>query len=144
MTQNNGPAFADTNIWLYAFIRGQSAEKTSIAQSLLSGRRFIISTQVISEVSVNMIRKASFSEFQIQELITAFFQQHTVVLLNEEIFQNASRLRERYRIAYWDSLLVSAALNAGATQFYSEDMQHGQIFDDKLQVINPFLRKLSE
>jgi predicted nucleic acid-binding protein len=141
MTQNNGLVFADTNIWLYAFIRVQSAEKTSVAQAIISNRRFIISTQVISEICVNLIRKASFSEPEVRELVAAFFQKHTVVLLNEEIFLAASSLRERYQLAYWDSLLVSAALNAGATQFYSEDMQNGQVVDGRLQIVNPFSQK---
>jgi predicted nucleic acid-binding protein len=141
MTQNNGPVFADTNIWLDAFIRGQSAEKTPVAQAIVSNRRFIVSTQVISEICVNLIRKTSFSEPEIRELIAAFFQKHTVVLLNEEILLSASLLRERYRLAYWDSLLISAALNAGATQFYSEDMQDGQVIENKLQIVNPFVQK---
>jgi predicted nucleic acid-binding protein len=141
MTQNNGSVFADTNIWLYAFIRGQSVEKTPIAQAIISNRRFIISTQVISEICVNLIRKTSFSELEVRELVAAFFQKHTVVLLNEEIFLKASQMRERYQLAYWDSLLVSAALNAGATQFYSEDMQNGQVIDGKMQIVNPFVQK---
>jgi len=140
MTQNSGLSFVDTNIWLYAFIRGQSPEKTPIAQGIVSDRQFIVSTQVISEVCVNLIRKASFSEPQIRELVTAFFQKHTVILPNEEIILAGSRLRERHGLAYWDSLLISTALNAGATQFYSEDMQDGQVFEGRLQIVNPFAR----
>ena len=93
MTQNNGLAFADTNIWLYAFIRGQSAEKTPVAQAIISNRQFIISTQIVSEVCINLIRKASFSEPQIRELIAAFFQKHTVILPNEEIILSANFTR---------------------------------------------------
>jgi predicted nucleic acid-binding protein len=140
MTQNNGPAFVDTNIWLYAFIRGQSAAKTPIAQAIVSKPQLIVSTQVISEVCVNLIRKASFPEPQIRELAVAFFQKHTVILPNEEIILRASSLRERHGLAYWDSLLVSTALSAGATQFYSEDMQDGQVFEGRLQVVNPFTK----
>src|SRR5665213_1917296 len=99
MTQNSGLSFVDTNIWLYAFIRGQSPEKTPIAQGIVSDRQFIVSTQVISEVCVNLIRKASFSEPQIRELVTAFFQKHTVILPNEEIILAGSRLRERHGLA---------------------------------------------
>jgi predicted nucleic acid-binding protein len=141
MTQTNGLAFADTNIWLYAFIRGQSAEKTPVAQTIISNRRFIVSTQVVSEVCVNLIRKASFAEPQIRELIAAFFQKHTVILPNEEILLSASFLRERHGLAYWDSLLISTALSAGATQFYSEDMQDGQVFEGRLQIVNPFAKR---
>jgi predicted nucleic acid-binding protein len=143
MTQNNGLAFVDTNIWLYAFIRGQSAEKTLVAQAIISNRRFLISTQVISEVCINLIRKASFSEPQVRELAAAFFEKHTVILPNEEIILFASTLRERHGLAYWDSLLVSTALSAGATQFYSEDMQDGQVFEGRLQIVNPFAKNVS-
>jgi predicted nucleic acid-binding protein len=143
MTQNNGLAFVDTNIWLYAFIRGQSAEKTLVAQAIISNRRFLISTQVISEVCINLIRKASFSEPQVRELAAAFFEKHTVILPNEEIILLASTLRERHGLAYWDSLLISTALSAGATQFYSEDMQDGQVFEGRLQIVNPFAKNVS-
>ncbi|HEY2083570.1 MAG TPA: PIN domain-containing protein [Verrucomicrobiae bacterium] len=141
MTQNNGPVFVDTNIWLYAFIRGQSVDKTPIAQAVISNQRIIVSTQVISEICVNLIRKASFSEAEIRELVAAFFQKHTVVLLNEETFLTASLLRERHGLSYWDSLLISAALNSGAARFYSEDMQDGQVIEGKLQIVNPFAKK---
>jgi predicted nucleic acid-binding protein len=143
MTQNNGLAFVDTNIWLYAFIRGQSAERTLVAQAIISNRRFLISTQVISEVCINLIRKASFSEPQVRELAAAFFEKHTVILPNEEIILFASTLRERHGLAYWDSLLISTALSAGATQFYSEDMQDGQVFEGRLQIVNPFAKNVS-
>jgi predicted nucleic acid-binding protein len=143
MTQNNGLAFVDTNIWLYAFIRGQSAEKTLVAQAIISNRRFLISTQVISEVCINLIRKASFSEPQVRELAAAFFEKHTVILPNEEIILFASTLRERHGLAYWDSLLISTASSAGATQFYSEDMQDGQVFEGRLQIVNPFAKNAS-
>jgi predicted nucleic acid-binding protein len=143
MTQNNGLAFVDTNIWLYAFIRGQSAERTLVAQAIISNRRFLISTQVISEVCINLIRKASFSEPQVRELAAAFFEKHTVILPNEEIIPFASTLRERHGLAYWDSLLISTASSAGATQFYSEDMQDGQVFEGRLQIVNPFAKNVS-
>jgi predicted nucleic acid-binding protein len=138
MTQNSGLAFVDTNVWLYAFIRGQSPGKTPIAQAIISNRQFIVSTQVVSEVCVNLIRKASFSESQIRELVAAFFQKHIVIVPNEEIILNSSWLREQHGLAYWDSLLISTALSAGATEFISEDMQDGQVLQGKLRIVNPF------
>ncbi len=37
----------------------------------------------------------------------------------------ASELRERYGFSFWDSLIVAAALEGGATTLITEDMQSG-------------------
>jgi predicted nucleic acid-binding protein len=36
-------------------------------------------------------------------------------------------------------LIVASALLAGCDSLYSEDLQHGQVFDGQLTVVNPFL-----
>lgn len=46
---------------------------------------------------------------------------------------------ESASISFWDALVVEAALVAGATRLLTEDMQHGQVFDGRLRVENPFL-----
>jgi predicted nucleic acid-binding protein len=43
----------------------------------------------------------------------------------------------RYRISFWDALIVQAALRAGAEILYTEDLQDGQVFES-LTVRNPF------
>jgi predicted nucleic acid-binding protein len=45
---------------------------------------------------------------------------------------------ERYRFSLYDSMLIAAALIAGAKIIYSEDLQHGQVIDNQLRVTNPF------
>ena len=51
--------FVDTNIWLYAFTVGDDREKTARAKTLIETQRAVfISTQVINEACVNLIRKA--------------------------------------------------------------------------------------
>lgn len=59
--------FVDTNIWLYAFIEGDDLQKTVRAKALLETSRAIkVSTQVINEVYINLLKKAQFSEQQVQ------------------------------------------------------------------------------
>jgi predicted nucleic acid-binding protein len=48
------------------------------------------------------------------------------------------KLRDRYLISFWDSLIVASAVLGDATILYSEDMQDGLIINNSLQVINPF------
>jgi hypothetical protein len=42
------------------------------------------------------------------------------------------------QLTNWDSLIVAAALLADCDTLYSEDMQHGRLFENSLKVINPF------
>jgi predicted nucleic acid-binding protein len=51
---------------------------------------------------------------------------------------NASRLRDEYVFSYWDSLVISSALESGCSILYSEDMQNGQVINKKLTIKNPF------
>jgi predicted nucleic acid-binding protein len=53
---------------------------------------------------------------------------------------SALEIEVKHRISFWDALIVNAAQTAGCTILYSEDMNHGQIFDS-VRVVNPFLPK---
>ncbi len=50
--------FVDSNVWLYAFIPSQDEAKAAVAGDLLRSREIVVSTQVVNEVCVNLIRKA--------------------------------------------------------------------------------------
>jgi predicted nucleic acid-binding protein len=52
----------------------------------------------------------------------------------------AWRLQERYRFSYYDSLILAAALSAGCSSLFSEDMQHEQVIEGRLTIVNPFLK----
>ena len=133
--------FIDTNVWLYAFIESeddQEREKGRIARSLIRNTQPVVSTQVVNEVCVNLLRQAAFSEERIRRLIDAFYQRYTVISLNKEILRLASYLRERYALSYWDSLIVAAGQKAGVPVLYSEDMQHGLLVEGRLEIRNPF------
>lgn len=133
-------SFTDTNIWLYAFITSQDETKSNIARKLLAASpgRLVVSTQVINEVCVNMLRKAGADEARLSQLIHSFFHRYEVVVLAESLLLAASNLRQRYSLSYWDSLIVAAALAADATILYSEDMQDGLVIDGRLTITNPF------
>jgi predicted nucleic acid-binding protein len=60
--------FIDTNIWLYRLFDDQRIEanererKRKIATEITQKSNLVISTQVINELSVNLLKKAYFSE----------------------------------------------------------------------------------
>ena len=55
-----------------------------------------------------------------------------------ETVLSALRLGERLGYSHYDSQIIAAALAAGCTVLYSEDMQHGQLIDGTLTIVNPF------
>jgi predicted nucleic acid-binding protein len=131
--------FVDTNIWLYAFIEGDDPQKTARAKALLAASHaIIVSTQVINEVCINLLKKAQFSEQQVQQLIESFYAKYRVVELRTALLLKASALREQYAFSFWDSLIVASALHAEAAVLYSEDMQDGLVVEKRVRIINPF------
>ena len=130
-------AFIDTNIWLYAFLDTDESEKSSRAKRLFQQKEPMLSVQVVNEICVNLIKKASFSEEQISQLIEALYEKYPIVEMDENILLTASQLRQEYAFSFWDSMVVAYALAANAKILYSEDMQDGQVVRGVLQIINP-------
>lgn len=130
--------FIDSNIWLYAFIESQDANKSRLASELVQTEQPALSTQVVNEVCVNLLRKADFSEEEIQELVAAFFKRYPVMPLNRDVLVRASQLRTPYALSFWDSIVVSSAMQGGMPILYSEDMQDGLVVEEQLEIVNPF------
>jgi predicted nucleic acid-binding protein len=142
MPDNQAPTcFIDTNIWLYAFIETDDSVKSATARTLIQETEPVLSTQVINEVCVNVLRRANFTEEQVSRLIVSFYEKYPVIELNRSILLTASRLRQRYSLSFWDSTIVASALDAGVSILYSEDMQHGLTIEEQLQVRNPFVQR---
>jgi predicted nucleic acid-binding protein len=132
--------FLDSNVWLYALFPQQSHAKSALAKDLIRNNRreIVLSSQVVIEVGANLLRKAKFSEAQITKFIENAYEDYVVIDVSHKILLHASQLRSRYSLAYFDSIIVSAALESGSTILYSEDMQDGLVVDKQLTITNPF------
>jgi predicted nucleic acid-binding protein len=130
--------FIDSNIWLYALIQSQEERKHKIANEVTRSENIFLSTQVVNEVSVNLIKKASLNKKEIQGIIASFYQSYTVLNFNEHILLEATELRSQYHLSFWDSLIVSSALSAKVSILLSEDMQNGLVIENTLEIVNPF------
>ncbi len=131
-------AFVDSNIWLYAFIESSDPRHRTAIDLLKQTEQWVISSQVVSEVCVNLLKKAGRDESFIQRLIFDFYSKYTVAPIDESIQLAASQLRKNYSLSYWDSMICGAALEMGCTKLFSEDMQDGLRINDCLEIINPF------
>lgn len=130
--------FIDTNIWLYAFLNTDEPKKSALAKELLQQTEPILSVQVINEICVNLIKKADFNEEQISQLIEALYEKYPIVEIDETILLTASDLRQEYALSFWDSMIIACALAGSVEILYSEDMQHGLVIRENLQIKNPF------
>ena len=59
------------------------------------------------------------------------------LLVDATVLERGWRLQERYRLNWWDCLIVAAAQLTECTYLLTEDMQPGQNLDG-LVVVNPF------
>jgi predicted nucleic acid-binding protein len=137
----SGKVFLDSNVWLYTLLTSAQADPRSVLANALIGNctRPVVSTQVIREVSVNLLKKSALTEDRHRLLIADWYASCEVIEEHQHQFIQASYLREKLSISYWDSLIVAAALCAGCEVLYTEDLQHGQVIEGQVRVVNPFL-----
>lgn len=136
MTDSNR-YFVDTNILLYSI--GKDEYKQHIAEKLIRNPNVVISTQVLNEFCNVVFKKKLMSPDELL-LSIQFYQKYLMVAdLESELVVNALKIKNRYQYSYWDSLIVATALKSGVSILYSEDIAHGQIIDNQLTIINPFI-----
>jgi len=128
--------FLDTNILVYAL--GEDA-KATIAQSLMD-EPFVIGVQALNEFANVGRKKLKLSlELSQQAIDDIILMASAVVVLDTRVTNGALALVRRYNLAFYDALMVAAALDANCSRYYSEDLQHGLLIEGKLEIVNPFL-----
>lgn len=140
---NKELVYIDSNVWLYSLIKKQDNEKHELALKAIRGHSPLISIQLINEICVNLIRKASYSELMVRDFISTILSGYQLILQDEETLLRASLLREKYSLGYYDSLHLSTALQSDAKIFLTEDMHDGQLIEGRLAIVNPFKGKSS-
>ncbi len=127
--------FLDSNIVLYAL--DIDITKRDIAWKLLLGMP-CISLQVLNECSNVLNRKRQWSAEEVAKTLGHLLAFVRVEPTDVATVRSAWKLQARYRFSYYDSLIISAALAGGCSTLYSEDMQHGQVIEGRLTIIDPF------
>jgi predicted nucleic acid-binding protein len=129
--------FIDTNIWVYAHCQ-EANNKCDIALELLETVPFLVSsTQVLNEYYSVMLKK-KITDNLIQDNIEVMIDISDIQVIQITTIRQAHQIKLKYGFSYWDSLVLASALEAGCQRIYSEDMQHQQIIENSLMVVNPF------
>ncbi|SRR6266542_5701203 len=127
--------FLDSNVLVYAFTEDP---RTVTARALL-GRGCTISVQGLNEFANVARRKLGNSWDEIRDALAVIRSLcSTIIPVDVAIHETGLHLAERHGFAFFDALMIAAALRAGSTTLWSEDMQDGMLIDGKLRIANPF------
>lgn len=134
--------FIDSNVFVYLFDETDDHKRETadaIVESAIRDRSAAISFQVVQETLNVLTRK-------VPALMTpedaGRFVERTLAPLwkvspSLSLYRRALDVQMRYRYAFYDSLIVASALDAGCARLLSEDFQDGQRIES-LTIENPF------
>ena len=109
------------------------------AKAILAGA-FVVSAQTLNECASVARRKFGLSWPEVADFLEGLADNaQSFVPLDAALNLKAIGLAARYKFSFYDALIVAAALHAGCDTLYSEDMQHGLVFEKRLTIHNPFL-----
>jgi predicted nucleic acid-binding protein len=139
--------FVDTNILVYAHDRAAGIKHQQaqlLIEKLWHSGGGVLSTQVLQELCINLRRKTSrpLSVEETRRLIQDYSSWTIVTNTAESVIQ-ALDIEFRYKISFWDALIVQAAGSSGAAILYSEDLADGQAYGS-VRVVNPLTDPISE
>ena len=135
--------FLDSNILVYS-VDARAPEKMERAHELvgrsLTNGSGCISYQVVQETLNVLTGKLGMSANSIRRLLDEILVPLWQVYPSAPLYHDAISVQGRYGFSFYDSLIVAAALEAGCTRLYSEDLQHGQQIE-RLTILNPFVNE---
>ena len=132
--------FFDTNVLVYLFDETDDAERERaelLIQQALANETGCISYQVVQETLYVITRKFSATPEKVRQLLDGVLVPLWRINPTQTLYRHGLDLQARYRFSFYDSLIIAAALEAGCTCLYSEDMQDGQQIQG-LTIQNPF------
>lgn len=135
--------FIDTNVFIYQ-LEARDEHKLATAERIIrqgiDTGNACVSFQVVQECLNTVLRKAEIplntdqTRTYLETVLSPLFQ----VSASIRLYQRGLDIQSRYRYGFYDALIIAAAIDAGCTRLYSEDMQNGQQIEG-LTIENPFL-----
>jgi len=129
----NDKTFIDTNILVYAHDY-TSKEKQEISQKIIielwENNSGVVSTQVLQEFYFVLIQKVRkpLTPAKAKGLIQNYISWDVWVNNEESILQTID-LQQKYKLSFWDSLMVNAAVRSNSKKIITEDLNSGQIIE---------------
>lgn len=135
------PVFVDSNILLYRHDLAAGSKQVLAAEwlsHLWRSGRGRVSWQVLEEFYVNATLKLKPGlPREIARAEVLDLTEWTPVPIDTRSLSLAWEVQDRFRLSFWDSLIVAAARIAGCGSLLTEDLQAGQDLGGVV-VVNPF------
>ena len=136
-----GPLFVDSNILIYSRDASEPLKQEQAMAwmaELWASRKGRLSFQVLQEfyVIVTQKLKPGLDREAARRDVRSLLSWHPVAT-DERVIEGAWVIQDRYKISWWDALIVSAAQVTNCRFLLSEDLPEGQHLGN-VQIVNPF------
>ena len=132
--------FLDTNILIYAIESAHATkEKSEVARRIVCEKNAVISTQVLGEfynATTSTRRQSPLSHAEATAWIHLWKRLEVCELAIRHV-DLALETVERFKLSYYDALILSSARASGCSIAVSEDMNSNQVYGS-VTVVNPF------
>ena len=129
----------DTNVLVYAD-SGDEPQRQRVAIDLIKAHReagtAVLAVQVLQEFTQVALRKLCLPPALVRQRL-AFYGRFELVPTSPELIERAVDLHVLHGLAFYDALIVQAAISAGCAQLLSEDLQAGRLIGG-VRIVNPF------
>jgi predicted nucleic acid-binding protein len=134
---SDADSFFDTSVLLY--LLSDEPGKADRVEELLQ-QSGTISVQILNEFTSVATRKLGLSLPEVGEVLGTVRTICNTQPLTVDTYDRGIEVAERYKFSLYDSMVVASALLSGCRILYCEDLQHRQVIDEQLTVVNPFAR----
>jgi predicted nucleic acid-binding protein len=141
MSEPRNLHFVDTNVLIYAHDLSSEPKHTrarELVKELWQSGEGCLSVQVLQEFYVNVTQKvAKPMATEVAAQIIADLSAWQIHRPGAEDVLDAIRLQERYRLSFWDAMIIASAVQLGCQTLWTEDMNPGQVYE-RVTVLSPF------
>lgn len=135
--------FLDTNILVYAYDTSDDVRHKialDLIAHILSAESGVISTQVLNEFVVVITGKVKhpLPIDDVAAILKKFKDNFEIRLTGMPDITKALSIVKKFKLSYWDSLIIATAMNTRCSVLYTEDLQDGLVIENSMRIINPF------
>ncbi|YAF98363.1 MAG: PIN domain-containing protein [Nodularia sp. CChRGM 3473] len=132
--------FLDTNLWIYLYAKNPPEKFQQVAEILKNNSSsLLVSTQILGELFHVLTRKKFTSKTDTITIILDIVNTFPIQPIKTTEVIQALEINAKYHYSYWDSLIIATALLSECSIIYSEDMQHNQLIENKVRILNPLV-----
>ncbi len=140
LKNTNNKIAIDTNILVYA-LTNEDKNKQKVVENILYRKPFI-SNYVLFELAGVLRRKNKnkYDKVTISKILTDIIKVSNFFEGSSDVFYKSKDLVERHNFQLKDAIIIAVSLLNGCNIFYSEDGQHNRLIDNKMRILNPFVK----